>query len=286
MAVSLEQVIKDINEIVSLPGVFIRVNELVNDPNTSMSDVAEVISQDPGLTIRILRMANSPAYGISREIDSVAKAVTIIGTEQVRDIALATSAVHAFDGIPNDLLSMEDFWMHSIYCAIIAKYLAQQAKVNNPSGLFIAGLLHDIGHLVLFKELPELSRQCLEESIDDNDDTELYKIEERIIGFDHLAVGAALAEAWHLPELLIDVIGAHHDLSHAKTYKKESAIVKIANTLSILTELKSTNVEETDAQPISDEEWELAGLDPGIIEETLEYARASYKEVQNLLMTK
>ncbi len=286
MAASLDEIVKNINDLVSLPGVFVRVNEMVNNSQCSMTKVAEVISQDPGLTMRVLRMANSPAYGISKEIDSVAKAVTVIGTERVRDIALATSAVETFDGIPNDLLSMDDFWMHCIYCAIIAKYLGSKTKVKNPDGLFVAGLLHDIGQLVLFKELPELSRKSLEYILDDTEDTELYTVEQEFIGFDHTMVGSALAENWHLTPMLIEVIGAHHEIQKAKDYKQESAIVKIANTLAVMTELNTTNIEETDAAMLMDEDWVAADLPPDIIEDAIAHAHTTYKEVQNLLMSK
>ncbi len=286
MTASLDEIVKDINDLVSLPGVFVRVNEMVNDPQCSMTKVAEVISQDPGLTMRVLRMANSPAYGISKEIDSVAKAVTIIGTERVRDIALATSAVETFDGIPNDLLSMDDFWMHSIYCAILAKYLAAQTKIKNPDGLFVAGLLHDIGQLVLFKELPELSRKSLEYILDDTEDVELQVVEQEFIGFDHAMVGSALADNWHLTPMLIEVIGAHHDIQKAEAYKQESAIVKIANSLAVMTELNTIDIGETDAAALSEEDWAIAGLEPDIIEEAIAHAHTTYKEVQNLLMAK
>ena len=286
MAASLDEIVKDINDLVSLPGVFVRVNEMVNDPQCSMTKVGEVISQDPGLTMRVLRMANSPAYGISKEIDSVAKAVTIIGTERVRDIALATSAVETFDGIPNDLVSMDDFWMHSIYCAIIAKHLGTKAKLKNTDGLFVAGLLHDIGQLVLFKELPDLSRKCLEYILDDTENTELQNVEQELIGFDHAMVGSALAEVWQLTPMLVEVIGAHHDIQRAKAYQQESAIVKIANSLAVMAELNATDIEETDAAILTDEDWSTADIAPDVIKEAIEHAHTTYKEVQNLLMAK
>jgi len=285
---AIDDIISNMSDLVSLPGVFVRVNEMVNDPNTSMSDVAEVISQDPALTIRILRMANSPAYGISKEIDSVLKAATIIGTERVRDIALATSAVNTFDGIPNELVSMDDFWMHSIYCAIISKYLAGIAKLPNPDSLFVAGLLHDIGQLVLFKTLPDLSRKSLEYVLDDTEDTSFHLVEQEFIGFDHAMVGGALAENWHLTPMLVETISAHHDLQQADKYKKESAIVKIANSIAVMAELDSIHIDETDAEVLHDEDWITAELDLSsadeIMKDAVVHARKAYQGVQELLM--
>jgi len=288
VTISINELVENINDIVSLPGVFLRVNAMVNNKNVSMTDVAEVISQDPGLTIRVLKMANSPAFGSSKEIDSVVKAATVIGTERIRDIALATSAVETFDGIPNDLLSMEDFWMHSIYCAIISKYLAKLAKIPKADSLFVAGLLHDIGQLVLFKELPDDSRKALEFILDDIEGAELHDVEKELWGFDHADVGGVLAESWHLTPMLVEVISSHHDLSHASQYIKESAIVKIANSIAVMTELNTTNIEETDADMINSDDWIAAGFDPAqadkIIEQAESNAHESYKEVKSLLL--
>ena len=286
MATTLDEIVKDINDLVSLPGVFVRINAMVKDPDCTLADVADVIRQDPGLTMRLLRVANSPTYGLSRQVDSVAQAVTIIGTQRVRDIALATSAVDAFDGIPNNLVSMDNFWMHSIYCAVITKFLATKTKVASPDGLFAAGLLHDIGELVLFKEFPEKSRKCLEYVLDDTQDIGIHRVERKVIGFDHAQVGAALAKNWQLSDMLIEVIGTHHNIQKAKTFKKESAIVKVANSLAIMAELKTNNIEETDAAVLSAADWEFAGLAPNLIDEAIEYAHITYKEVQSLLMSK
>ncbi len=288
IVLSIKDLVKNINDVVSLPGVFVRVNAMVNNPKCSMDEVAAVISQDPGLTIRVLRMANSPAYGISKEIDSVKKAATIIGTERIRDIALATSAVETFEGIPNNLVSMEDFWMHSIYCAITAKYLASLAKISNPDSLFVAGLLHDVGQLVLFNVLPEESRKVLEYVLDDTEGTEINTIEQDLLGFDHAMVGGALAESWHLTPMLVEVITAHHDLSAATEFKKQSAIVKIANSIAVMAELDSIHIEETDAALVSDADWIAAGFDAAeadsIMEQAVHNAQESYKDVQKLLM--
>lgn len=285
---TIEDLVKNINDIVSLPGIFVRVNAMISDPNCEISSVAAVISQDPGLTIRVLRVANSAAFGISKEIDSVAKAATIIGTERIRDIALATSAVETFDGIPNDLVSMDDFWMHSIYCAIIAKHLASLVKISNTDSLFVAGLLHDIGHLVMYKALPDESRKALEYVLDDTEGSEINIVEQDIFGFDHAMVGGALAESWHLTPMLVETIAAHHNLDTANKYKKESAIVKIANSIAVMTELATTRIEETDAESISDYDWVVAGFDAAsadsILEQAVSHAQESYKEVQKLLM--
>ena len=178
--------------------------------------------------------------------------------------------------------------MHSFYCAIISRYLGSLVKLASAESLFVAGLLHDIGQLVLFRALPELSRQSLEYVLDDTEDTELFMVEQELLGFDHAMVGAALADSWHLTPMLVEVIKSHHDLSVADKYLQESAIVKIANTIAVMTELNSVHIEETDAAMLTDDDWQSAGFDPEqadkIIEDAVHFAQQSYKDVQKLLL--
>ena len=108
--------IEDITDIPSLPEIFIRVNEVVNNPRSSLEDVGKVISEDTGLTARLLKIVNSAFYGFPSHIETISRAVTIVGTQQLRDLALATSVIRLFSGIPHDLLDMESFWRHSVAC--------------------------------------------------------------------------------------------------------------------------------------------------------------------------
>ncbi|NOX91628.1 MAG: HDOD domain-containing protein [Gammaproteobacteria bacterium] len=120
----IQDLLSNVEQLISLPAAYVRLNELVEDPTSSADDIAHVITQDVALTARLLRVANSPLYGLSTQIDTVSRAVTVLGTQQVRDLALATSACKSFDGIPNELVSMESFWEHSILCALCARTLA------------------------------------------------------------------------------------------------------------------------------------------------------------------
>jgi len=286
MANNLDEIVHDIEDLVSLPGVFVQINQLIDDPTCTSEQIAEVISRDPGLTVRVLRVANSPMYGLRAEIETVSKAVTIIGMKRIRDLVLATSAVGAFDKIPNDLLSMENFWMHSIYCGLMAKFLAEHLKMSNSDSLFIAGLLHDIGHLVMFKRIPELAKKALIDSIDKPEEPDLYLSERDIIGYDHAQVGAKLAKDWHLPELFVEAIEFHHEPEKADKYKKEIAIVHIANSLAVLPELNTTDLEETNASKIHPSIWELIGLDDTIIVPAYDNAKQRYSEMYGSLFPK
>lgn len=267
MSKQIQDLLDSVENLISLPAAYVRINELVEDSSSTADQIAHVITQDVALTARLLRVANSPLYGLSTQIDTVSRAVTVLGTQQVRDLALATSACKTFTGIPNNLVSMESFWEHSILCALSARTLAMECLKRQREAVFVAGLLHDIGQLVLYHLLPDLSRQTLEACLDGPDELETQEAEREIIGFDHAEVGGELAHRWSLPTNLQECIAYHHDPAQAKQNRAEVAIVHIANSIATLAEL---NTQELDHAPrIHDIAWELTGLDSDIIAPTI-----------------
>ena len=284
MSVTIEEIIGQVDDLVSLPGVFIRINEMIESQESTAVEIAGVLSQDPGLTVRLLRIANSPFYGLSKEVDSVARAVTIIGTQRLRDLVLATCAVEAFEGIPNELVTMDDFWSHSLYCGLIAKHLAEQSGMKESDSLFIAGLLHDIGQLIMFRQFPEASLQVLLQELDQVDGPDMIVSEKEIIGFDHAHLGGAVIAHWHLPPIFVETISCHHEPEQATDYPKQTAIVHIANTLAVLAELKTLNIEETDAPPIHPGAWETIGLNTDVIQPVITAARQEFETMRNLFL--
>ena len=282
MPVSLEEFTQDIDHLVSLPGVGLRVNEMVNDPASTAADLSKVICQDPALAARLLRIANSPAYGLSTQVNTVTRAVSIIGTQHIRDLVLATSTMSAFDGIPNELVSMEDFWSHSLYCGAAAHLLAEQRNMKHAEAMFLGGLLHDIGQLVIFHKEPQKAKQALLLSIEEHDDLALHKAEQEIFGFDHAEVGAALLRHWHFPELLIESVAFHHAPEQAQKYPIETALVHIANSIATLAEIDS--VSEQDAVQTELDAWRVTGLDKATIERTVRLTQAQFADMRNLLL--
>ena len=278
----LEKIINDVAPLVSLPAVCIRLNEMVDDPACSAEDMGRVINQDAALTARLLRIANSPMYGFTTKIDTVARAVTVLGTKQVRDISLASAAVKTFQGIPNTLVSMQSFWEHSIYCALCARTLAMDCLRRQREAVFVAGLLHDIGELVLYNREPELSRKALESCKDGPGGMEIQDAERELFGFDHAEVGGGLAHKWSLPINLQECIAYHHNPGWAKEHRVEAAIVHIANSIAKLAVLDTTDLYHAPKiQPVA---WELTGLDEEIIPSTIASAQAQISSTRALLM--
>jgi putative nucleotidyltransferase with HDIG domain len=274
MAHSLAELTQDIDRLVSLPGIVARINEAVNDPARSAADIGRIIGQDPALTARLLRVANSAAYGLSKQIETISRAVAVIGTKRIRDLALATSAMNAFEGIPNELVSMDNFWRHSILCAVAAKLLAERAGMQDAESLFVAGLLHDIGQLVIFHKLPGEAKQALLLSVEGPNELALHDAEQRVIGVDHAQVGGALLRHWRFPEKLIECVEFHHAPARAAKFPREAALVHIANSIATLAEINS--VAEEDAVHTDEAAWTLAGLGHEVIEPVVRAAQAQF----------
>jgi len=229
VSVFINEIVQDVSELASLPEVSIKVNQMVDDPDCGVNEIGKVISQDPALSAQLLRIANSPFYGFSATIDNISRAVTVLGTQQIRDLVLSTTATKAFSGIPNEIISVDDFWHHSLYCGLLARELANQNHKAQGEMLFTAGLLHDIGHLVMFNRIPELALQAIMHTIEPGVDLELYQSEREIIGFDHAEVGGKLAEQWQLPNNLVECVMYHHEPERAKEFPDEVFLIYVAN---------------------------------------------------------
>lgn len=281
METSIHELIEDTTGMVSLPQVSVRVNDMVSSGDYKASDVGNLISQDPGLTIRILKVANSPFYGLGAKVDTVARAVTILGSQQLRNLVIATSTIKAFEGLPNDLLSMENFWFHSISCGLAAKFLAENIKGMEEETVFTAGLLHDVGQLIIFNKLSELAHQVILIMEDDPEEPELQVVESQLLGFDHAQVGMELLKQWNLPVLLQECAGFHHDIEGATEYPREVAVVHLANSIAVMAELNST---EDECPEINEKAWDICQLDKNMIEPTMQAVQEQINEVQNLLM--
>ncbi|MDO8291797.1 MAG: HDOD domain-containing protein [Gallionella sp.] len=276
------KLVQGVGGLVTLPNVFIRINQLVEDPNSSTADIAKAVSQDPSFTVRLLRVANSPFYGFSSTIDTVTKAVSVIGTSQIRNLALSMSVAKTFAGLPNNLVSMDNFWRHSLYCALTARILAKQARKCDPEAVFTAGLLHDIGELIIFNRLPDQAKEALLLVLDQVDDLPVYQAERQIIGFDHAQVGGELARQWNLPPLLEECIAYHHSIGEAKRHPRETALVHLANILAQMAELDTLNSD--DVSPIDPHAWEITGLDETVIELVVREAQEEIVEAEKLFL--
>jgi putative nucleotidyltransferase with HDIG domain len=278
-----QRLVASIKDLVTLPDVAMRIARMVNDPNSSAADIGREVSKDPALTARLLRIANSPALGQNGKVATISRAITLLGVRQVRDLTVGLTAVRTFDGIGNELVTMASFWRHSVLCAVAATQIAERRKGSRDDSPFIAGLLHDIGQLVLYSRAPELARRALLMSVDDPDDMGLYVCEREVMGFDHAAVGVALARNWGLPLALQECIEFHHEPERAPSHPLEAATIHVANSVAVLAEIGSTDL--TDAPRISDAALRATKLDAASLTEIIAKTREAAEDVLQAVLT-
>jgi HD-like signal output (HDOD) protein len=217
---------RDVHDLVSLPEVYVRIKQLVDDPKASLGEVADAIAVDPGLTARLLRLANSAFFGLRVKIETVPRAITLLGVRQVHDFVLATWVMQSFAGIPPALVDMRRFWESSVLCGAAAKALARRCRVPESDRLFVVGLLAQVGRLVLYLRLPDLEEAAL--GVAEREGRPLASVEREVLGFDYAAVGAELLASWSLPGTLVEPIRHHTLPAMGRTYPLETALIHAA----------------------------------------------------------
>ncbi|HED18709.1 MAG TPA: HDOD domain-containing protein [Gammaproteobacteria bacterium] len=272
--------ITDSVELASLPSVVMKAMELLNNPRTSASDVGQIISQDPALSVRLLKIVNSAFYGFPSRIDTISRAITIVGTLELTDLILGASAIHAFEKIPNQLVNMEKFWDHSLYAGIVARILARYLRAPNTERCFIMGLLHDVGSLILFRQQPDRSRQALELCVEQS--MPLHLAEREIFCFDHGEVGAELMHAWKLPACFIEVARHHHQPSAAECYRLETAVIHLADVITDMA--RGATISGKQVSPLEPGAWELTGLSVDVMEQVVAEADAQFEEARAAIL--
>ena len=226
----VRDILRDVSDIASPPQVYLTITRLLDDQTATAKDFAAAVERDAGLTVRLLKLVNSPFYGSGGAVDSVPKAITRIGLNELENLVLSACAVDSFFGIAADSVDMHRLWSHSVYCAIAARELGKRLNCIQPARLYVAGLLHDVGSLAIYARYPELAERSIVESA--GNETRLASFEREWIGIDHAVMGARLLETWHIPNATCEAIRWHHDATHAPTNVLEASLVEVADLLS------------------------------------------------------
>ena len=265
----------------SLPEIFIMINEMVNDPTSSFSDIAQVVNLDTALSARLLRIVNSSFYSFPSNIETVTQAITVIGTEQLHNLALATTIISNFKGIPDKMLNMNLFWQHSIGVAIVARNLAIHCRETNPERFYLAGILHDIGRLIILENLPNEASEIITRH--NKIGGIVLEIEREVLGFDHGEVGAALAKNWGLPLSLEEIIGNHHSPSLSNRYPLETTIIHLADIIAKAMGLGSSG--DIYVPPLDEKSWEQLGLPPGVFSAIWNQTESQFNETIDIILS-
>jgi len=221
-----QELVAGVRDLVSLPEAYLKIQSLLRDPDSSIDDFARSIQNDPALTARVLRVANSAFFGVSRKVETVTLAINLMGVSRLHDIVLATSVISTFNGLPVREISMPVFWQRSIHAGILARMLAQRCAIFDSERLFVAGLLHDIGHLVMYVQMPEQALAAARHGGETGQS--VAQAEQQQLGFHYGDVGAELLKLWMFPESLQTVCRWHDNPAAAPTFALECSLAHIA----------------------------------------------------------
>lgn len=237
-APGLKEVISQIEALPSLPSLYNKIMEKVQSRRASTKEVGEIISGDMGMTAKILKLVNSAFFGLPRYISNPIQAVILLGLETIKSLALSIHVFSQFDQTKLEALSIRVLWDHSVAVGALAKRLAvaESAEQNAVDDAFIAGLLHDVGKLILAGNLPEEYDSALALAVGDG--IEQSEAERKVFGATHAEVGAYLLGLWGLPDPIVVATAFHH-----------SPIKSMVNKFSPLAAVHVANILEHEAHP-------------------------------------
>ena len=213
----------------SPPHVYIKLKETLDDPRSSFNEFSEIISHDPSLAARLLKIVNSSFYSLESEVETISHALSIVGTEQLTELVLATSVMSQFTQIPKQLVNMDSFWEHSIACGVAAKVIADRRGESHLESYYLAGMLHDIGSLIIYTKFPEQAGRILKRCKENHEN--LFAVELEVFKASHAKVGGQLLKGWGLPKSLYEPVLFHHQPEKAKDYSLVANIVHVADSL-------------------------------------------------------
>lgn len=223
---SAQELVESCTTVFTLPEIYFRVRDVVDDPDSTMDDLANALKLDPAISARLLYIVNSPLYGFPKQIDTITHAVNLLGTQAVSDLVTSTTIGRTFAGMPVQLMDVSKFWRKSVFCALLAGKIAKSCGIDDSERFFVEGLLRDIGHFVLYQTVPERAQSALIEA--DYLDGSLAEVEQSNIGCDFAEVGAELIHSWGMPAQIEQAIRYQLSPHEAGDFSLHASIVHLA----------------------------------------------------------
>ncbi len=273
----LTQVLSDPKQLPTVPLVYQKLSRLVDDPNASVNQVSEVVSGDPASASRLLQVVNSPFYGMRKKVDTISFAVKLLGFQTVKDLVLAITAEGMFKAPPGiDPKAVEQLWYHSIGAGVAAKIIGRRMRAPDLEQFFVAGLLHDIGKMILLRSAAEAFQATLEVAA--QDEILFLDAESAVTGINHAAIGAMLAEKWGFPPSLAEAVSLHHRPDQAKTHPLLAAAVHVADLISRALEIGSGG--DALIPALNPAAQKALGLDAAKVKDIMEEVEQEYPDVE------
>ncbi|MEK8023811.1 MAG: HDOD domain-containing protein [Candidatus Hydrogenedentota bacterium] len=272
--VDIRRVVDRIQNLPTLPTVVMQIMKLVNNPSSNAQDVQVILHRDQSLTTTVMKLVNSSFYGYAGKITTLQQAVVILGFETIKSVALSATVFSAFSKTGRAEFDRSAFWQHSIATAVAARLLAHEAKLKLAEEAFVAGIIHDIGKVVMDEYAPELFDQVIAHAREH--DTLLYEAERAVLGFSHAQLGRWLGTKWGLPYPLIDAIFYHHQPANAQKAPQLTALVHIGDILARTCKLGSGG--DAKVPPLDPAAWSLVGISEQALRKILDRLPAEFQK--------
>lgn len=278
MPTSIDDVVKQIRDLPSLSAVVVELLSTMEQEDIDTNALAVKIALDQSLTAKTLRLANSSFYGMSSKVTTIQQAIAVLGFHSIRTLVTACAVTGSFPENARTVFNFKGFWRHSVATAISAKLLAARLKFN-PDAAFTAGLLHDIGTLVLATRFPaEYARTLAHRK---EHDCYVVDAEQAVLGFDHAAVGSALAAYWKFPAAMQKAVAEHHQIDGSEAMSL-ALLVHAANTIAHALDLS----EDADdlAPPMEHAVWSALNLPDADWSPLFREIETTYAEMSQILV--
>ena len=275
-----ENLVASVKTLLTLPEVYLRVKAVVDDADSCLADLVDAVSIDPGITARLLRIANSAYFNTGVAVDNVRQAVNLLGTKAVHNLVLATSLSSSLSQSSSNTLDMKKFWENSVRCAVFARSIAFECDEPEHERLFVNGLLSNIGHQVMYMQMPELTSIALDKSISSG--VVPAEAESELLGFNYAEVGGELLRAWGMPDSISEVVRHHVAPEGTDEFYQEASIIQIAN---VLAQFYDTQLDaEMLLTAIKPAAWQSTGMVPEILLGIHQEASVELEETIDLLL--
>jgi len=250
----IDRIIESIQGLPPLPEAVCRLCELAGDLDADIHEMARVIAEDQALTTRILRIANSAFYGLSGRVRTVSHAIVVLGFREIRNLALGVTVFALRYGRDRSSpLDHTDFWRHALAVASAARMIATHVGLADPEEAYVAGLIHDVGKLVLVEHFPDEYTEALWQA--NSDGCPLNEAERAILGTDHAEVGRKLCEQWKLPGALVHGVALHHrsleDMAKPAENEYLASVVRLADNAARVAGVGRGGNTHMDAEPFN-----------------------------------
>lgn len=210
------------------PGIVVELNEVISNPYAVADDISRVVNKSPSLAAALLKIVNSAFYGFPSRIDSISRAVTLIGTREIKSLALGISVMNAFKNIANNFVNMDAFVTHSLACGVVSRIIATRKNIAQTEQMFVSGLLHDIGKLIIYKYYPNHAANLFYQAHQSG--TALYNEEKKLLGTRHSRIGSYLLEKWKLPVTIVNNVRYHH-MPASSPNPVQASVIHIADVI-------------------------------------------------------